>query len=69
MGSSKKSMSRTYKDRRRYHRKVVHNSFLQKILMRYGDDFGGTRRKDKKLNGLIRQRLKNQEKKEMENNE
>ena len=59
-------MSRTYKDRRGYHRKIVHNSFLQKILMRYSDDFGGTRRKDKKLNGLIRQRLKNQGKEEIE---
>mgnify|MGYP005801684437 CR=1 FL=1 len=58
-------MSRTYKDRG-YRRKAVRNSFLQKILMRYGDDFGGNRKKDKMLSRTIRKRLKIEAKREME---
>ncbi|MBO5138695.1 MAG: hypothetical protein J6B89_03535 [Bacilli bacterium] len=58
-------MSRTYKDRS-YHRKKVKNSFMQKICMCYCDDFGGTKKKDKTLNGLIRQRLKKGTMKEIE---
>ncbi len=49
-------MSRTKHSK--YHRKKVHNSYLQKILHIYYDDFGGTRYKHKELNGMVRAREK-----------
>lgn len=49
-------MSRTRKDRNNQWR-IVKNSLLKKILHCYSEDIVG-RRKDKRLNGLVRARLK-----------
>lgn len=51
-------MSRTYKDRPGYRRRVVKNKKLQIIAMRYGEDFC-CKHKDRSLSRLIRSRLKN----------
>lgn len=49
-------MSRTYKDRNRQWR-VIRNSMIKKILECYSDDIVG-RKKDRKLSGKLRKRLK-----------
>ena len=58
-------MSRSRRNPRK-HRKIVANKYLQITLMRYGDDFGGARGKDRSLSGLVRAREKRNLKKEME---
>lgn len=50
-------MSRSRNNPRK-HRKIVKNKYLQIILMRWGDDFGGTKHKNKKLSKLVRAREK-----------
>lgn len=57
-------MSRSRNNPRK-HRKIVKNKYLQIILMRYGDDFGGTRGKDKTLSRVIRAREKQRLRKEV----
>lgn len=65
-------MSRSRRNPRK-RRKIVHNQYLQKILNIYGDDFGGTRGKNKRISRLVRARekdnlikeIKNYEKKEL----
>lgn len=57
-------MSRTYKDRG-YRRKKVKNAFLQKICMSYSDDFKGRNSKRVYKNGMIRQRIKRLDNKEI----
>jgi len=63
-----KQMSRTFKDRG-YHRKLVRNSFIQKVAKEWADDFGGTRGKHKEISRKVRRRLKNKMIKEMEKHE
>lgn len=57
-------MSRTFKDRG-YRRKKVNNAFLQKICMSYSDDFKGKNSGRAYKNGMIRQRIKRLDDKEM----
>ena len=57
-------MSRTYKDSG-YRRKKVKNAFLQKICMSYSDDFKGRHSKRAYKNGMIRQRIKRLDDKEI----
>lgn len=49
----------------RNHRKVIKNKYMQGLLMIYGDDFGGTRGKDKSLSRLVRAREKQNTRKEV----
>jgi len=58
-------MSRSRNNPRK-HRKIVKNKYLQIVLMIYGDDFGGTRGKDRTLSRLVRAREKQKLLKEME---
>ena len=60
-------MSRSNKPKR--HRKRVKNKYLQFILMRWSDDFGGTRKKDRTLSRLVRKREKKLLRKDIEENE
>ncbi len=60
-------MSRTFKDRGK-HRKLVKNSFVQKVAREWADDFGGTRGKNRDISKKIRSRLKRQTNEEMNNN-
>lgn len=49
----------------RKHRKIVRNKYLESILHIWGDDFGGTRGKDKTLGKLVRSREKQKLNKEI----
>ncbi len=57
-------MSRSRNNPRK-HRKIVRNKYMQTTLSIYGDDFGGTRGKDKTLSGVARAREKQKLKKEV----
>ena len=61
-------MSRTYKDRGK-HRKIVRNSFVQKVAKEWADDFGGTRGKHRNISKKIRSRLEIEANKEIKENE